>query len=292
MTAVVEKDGHPGAGPASIKYHYDVSNEFFFLWLDATHTYSSALWEGADDDLESAQRRKLDYLARQARAAESRRVLDIGCGWGSLLRRLVDEHRVSRAMGVTLSQAQAGYINGWGDPRCSASVEDWMEHEPEAPYDAIVSIGAIEHFVRLGADSETRMWVYRDFFEKCRSWLAPGGRLALQTITKGDARLDRQARKDLRFIVSEVFPNIDAPWIAELAKASERRFELVSLRNDRLDYARTLLEWAKRLEANRDKAAELVGEEVVERHLRFFPASARHFTLRQANLVRMGFAAV
>jgi cyclopropane-fatty-acyl-phospholipid synthase len=288
---VVERDGTPGAGPASIKYHYDVSNEFFFLWLDRTRTYSSAMWDGADDDLASAQLRKLDYLIESSRIAGARRVLDIGCGWGSAMRRMVDHHGVDRAIGVTLSEAQAGYINSWDDPHCEARVENWMDHAPTEPYDAIVSIGAIEHFVRIGADPETRKEVYGKFFENCRAWLPPGGTLSLQTIAKGDVRLDRRGMKDLRFILTEIFPNIDSPWLAELAAASEQRFEMVSLRNDRLDYARTLLAWRDRLQAKREQAVELVGEEVVARHERFFVGSARHFVLGQANLIRMVFAA-
>ena len=291
--AAVATDIHPGAGPDSIRYHYDVSNEFFFLWLGPTKVYSSAMWEGAEDDsLEAAQRRKLDYIIEGSGAPGSNRVLDIGCGWGSAMRRMVDHHRVGHVTGLTLSPAQVAHIDFWGDPRLDARVEDWADHEPEAPYEAIVSIGAIEHFVKLGADPETRMQVYRDFFDRCREWLVPGGRLALQTIAKGDARMDRQGIRDLRLIVKDVFPNIDSPWLSELVQASERKFEMVSLRNDRLDYARTLLEWGRRLRSDRDSAVELVGEEVVERHERFFPGSARHFAMGQANLLRIVFKAV
>jgi len=289
---VVEQQGTPGAGLASISYHYDQSNRFFALWLDPTMTYSSALWDGADDDLQSAQLRKLDYLIAGARAAGARRVLDVGCGWGSLLRRLVDEHRVERAHGITLSRAQVDYVDAASDPRVSASLEDWHEHEPGQPYDALVSIGAIEHFVRLGAPEHVRRQAHREFFERCREWLAPGGRLALQTVCKGEVPLDRRGRRDLRLIVTEIFPNIDAPWPSELVEASHGLFEIVSLRNDRMDYARTLMAWHARLMRSRDQALELVVEQVVDRHERFFVGSARHFALGQAGLLRIVFQAV
>jgi cyclopropane-fatty-acyl-phospholipid synthase len=290
--AVVETDGSPGAGLASISFHYDQSNDFFALWLDPTMTYSSALWQGATDDLQTAQLRKLDYLIGGARAAGARRVLDIGCGWGSLLRRLTDEHGVERAHGITLSEAQVEFINRPRDPRYDATLENWQTHEPGELYDAIISIGAIEHFVRLGSDEETRRRTHRDFFEHCRSWMAPGGRLALQTVSKGDVPLDRQGRRDLRLIVSEIFPNIDAPWLAELVRACDGLFEVTSLRNDRMDYARTLMEWRGRLAQSKDRAAALVGAEVVERHEDFFAGSARHFALGQAGLLRIVFQAV
>lgn len=289
---VVEQDGTPGAGFASISYHYDQSNRFFALWLDPTMTYSSALWDGADDDLEAAQLRKLDYLSAGANVAGARRVLDVGCGWGSLLRRLVDEHGVERAHGITLSQAQVEYIGAARDPRVSAAIEDWREHEPGEPYDAIVSIGAIEHFVRLGASEEVRRQTHREFFERCRGLLAPGGRLALQTVSKGDVPLDRRGRRDLRLIVTEIFPNIDAPWLSELVHASHGLFEVVSLRNDRMHYARTLMAWHARLARERDRALELVDEATVDRHERFFVGSARHFALGQAGLLRVVFQAI
>ncbi len=290
---VVAEDGYAGAGPASISHHYDQSNDFFGLWLDPTMTYSSALWTGADDDLQTAQLRKLDYLIGGANAAGARSVLDVGCGWGSLLRRLVDHHGVEQAHGITLSQEQVDYINAPNDPRYHAQIEHWETHDPTTLYDAIISIGAIEHFVRMGADQETRRRTHRAFFERCRGWLAPGGRLALQSVSKGDVPLDRQGRRDLRLIVTDIFPNIDAPWLAELIAACDGLFEVVSVRNDRMDYARTLMAWHANLSRSRERAIEIVGsEEVVSLHESFFVGSARHFVLGQAGLLRIVFQAV
>src|SRR2546427_8685 len=104
--------GPPGASPEAIQYHYDIGNEFYRCWLDDSLTYSCALWE-ADaplDALEQAQCRKLDFHVASARAKGAATVLDVGCGWGSLLRRLVEVHEVERAIGITLSPAQASLI--------------------------------------------------------------------------------------------------------------------------------------------------------------------------------------
>jgi cyclopropane-fatty-acyl-phospholipid synthase len=283
---------YTGAGEEEIQYHYDIGNEFFLSWLGEVPAYSAALFESADDTLEEAQTRKLDYLIDGAHAAGARRVLDIGCGWGATLRRLVDQHEVNHALGITLSQAQVDHIQGQSDPRFEARVENWIDHEPAQPYQAIISIEVLEHAVPLGADSATRKATYRQFFERCHEWLVPGGRLALQTVSKGEVPLDRRGRKDLRFVTSEIFPRTDAPWLVELARESSGLFEMESLRDHRLHFARTAMEWYQRLQIHRERCAELVGEDIVERYERFFPAVSRHFAFGHAGLLRTVFAKV
>ena len=290
--AVVETDSYVGSGPASIKFHYDQGDEFFALWLGSTMTYSGAMWECAEDDLRTAQLRKLDYVAGQARAAGARRVLDIGCGWGSTLRRLVDAHAVQRAIGITLSEAQVAYVNAERDPRVEARLQDWRTFEPEEPFDAIVSLGTIEHFVSISASEEVRAQTYREFFERCHSWLTRGGRLVLQTMAQGHAPLDRRAWRDIRVILTKIYPNAGPPSLRELVAGCDGRFEIVSLRNDRIDYTRTLMSWHRNLRANRECAVKLVGEEVVDIHERFLTGLSRYFMLGQMELLRMSFSAL
>jgi cyclopropane-fatty-acyl-phospholipid synthase len=292
--AVAEADGYSGSGPASIKFHYDQGDEFFSLWLGPTMTYSAAIWEGPDDDLRSAQLRKLDYVAEQARAGGARRVLDIGCGWGSMLRRLVEAHGVERAVGITLSEAQVAYVEAEreGDPRVEPLLRDWRAFEPDEPFDAIVSLGTIEHFAGLGAPDEQRAAVYRALFERCRSWLRPGGRLVIQTMAQGHAPLDRRAWRDLRLVLTKIYPNAGPPRLDELVAGCAGLFEVVRLRNDRLDYVPTYMAWHRSLRANRRRAVELVGEEVVDVHERFFTGLARHFARGQVELLRLTFTAI
>src|SRR5258705_13615220 len=106
--SVVATGNDRGASAEAIQHHYDVGNDFYTLWLDETKTYSSALWEDART-LEEAQLRKIDYHIRQARVEGAHRVLDIGCGWGSTLKRLVEHAGVEQAVGITLSNAQADW---------------------------------------------------------------------------------------------------------------------------------------------------------------------------------------
>ena len=291
--AVTEAADYRGVSPTAIQQHYDVGNEFYALWLDPTLTYFCALWEGGDDTLQAAQERKFDYLAREARATGLGTVLDVGCGWGGLLRRLVEHHDVSNVVGLTLSPAQAGYVSSWADNRYDVHVENWADHQPSACYDAIISIGAFEHFARFGMPRPDRVAAYQRFFNSCYEWLPCGGRLALQTNTKGNnVRMDRRTALDMLFIIRHIFPQSVLPWPSEILEASERLFDVVSARNDPDHYARTCQAWLDGLRASRERAIELVGERVVMDYERYLSAAVEGFTKRHTGLLRIVFERV
>ncbi|MDX2933536.1 SAM-dependent methyltransferase [Streptomyces ipomoeae] len=284
-----------GATAQAIRHHYDVSNDFFALWLDEDLTYTCALWDFDDpgDTLEAAQRRKLDHLIEGARASGAGRVLDVGCGWGSLLDRLVNVHDVGQAVGLTLSDSQAERLREAALPRTEVRVENWLDHEPAEGYDAIISIGAFEHFARTGLSRAERVAAYREFFERCRAWLPKGGRLALQTNVKGNnVRMDRQTVRDLMFIIDIIFPESEIPALSEVVESSEKRFDIVALRNDPDHYSRTCQEWLNRLRAHRDQAVKVAGEENVANYERYLGATVGHFANRHLGLSRLILEAV
>jgi len=284
---------YQGASQDAIQHHYDIGNEFYELWLDPTLTYSCALWKGDDDTLQTAQERKFDYLAREARAIGATAVLDVGCGWGGLLRRMVERHDVTKVVGLTLSAAQAGYLSGWADNRYDVRVENWADHCPPAHYDAIISIGAFEHFAQFRMPQPGRVAAYRRFFSSCHEWLPSGGRLALQTNTKGNnARMDRRTALDMLFITRHIFPQSALPWPSEIFEASEGLFDVVSVRNDPDHYARTCRAWLDGLITNRERAAELVGERIVMNYERYLSAAIDAFTQRYLGLLRIVFQRV
>lgn len=278
--------GQLGASKRAIGHHYDAGNEFYATWLDETMTYSGALYdpEIPSESLESAQIRKNDFHIQQAHAAGANRVLDVGCGWGSLLDRLVRIHGVEHAVGLTLSDAQAEWIRKHAKPGVEVRVEGWADHRPEAPYDAIISIGAIEHFAKPEISITEKIDAYRSFFARCHEWLKPGGWISLQGIGYGNLK-----REDFKgsFVARDIFPESEFIRLAEIAEASERRFEITSVLQDRKDYERTCAIWLANLRNNREAAVAAGGEELVERYDRYLDLCVRGWKLGATNLFRI-----
>jgi cyclopropane-fatty-acyl-phospholipid synthase len=243
------------------------------------------MWESPDDDLARAQRRKLDYHVEQARAAGAARVLDVGCGWGAQIMHMVGSHGVQHAVGLTLSDAQAQYLRGIAPANVEIHERGWSGYQPDEPFDAVISVGAFEHFARLGLSPEEQVEAYRQFFSSCRSWLKPGGRLSLQTIAYGDIPRDRPLRD--RFIVDEIFPESELPRLADIARAAEMELEIEKVRNDREDYVKTLRAWFDRLRVRRDDAVAVSSEELVARYERYLRMFAYSMELGAFTLLRL-----
>ncbi|UQX09674.1 SAM-dependent methyltransferase [Candidatus Mycobacterium methanotrophicum] len=288
MTSISER----GASAESIQHHYDVSERFYSLWLDESMTYSCGLWQNDDDCLSAAQTRKIDYLVSLAGAGGRERVLDIGCGWGSVMQRLVAEHGVEHVTGLTLSAAQARRIEDLRDPRLEVRVQDWADFVPDAPYDTAISVGAMEHFVKFGWERSKKVAAYRRFFEKCHESLKSGAGMALQTIGKGNVVLDAQGLRDTIFMAQHIFPESDPPRLAEILHATEKLFEVQSVVNHREHYARTCSAWLEKLQAHRTEAGEIVGPEKAEIYEKYLKASIRQFRLGHANLYRISLCRV
>nr|WP_254925403.1 MULTISPECIES: cyclopropane-fatty-acyl-phospholipid synthase family protein [unclassified Rhodococcus (in: high G+C Gram-positive bacteria)] len=278
-----------GASADAIQHHYDVDSSFYGLWLDSEMSYSCAMWDGDFDTLAQAQEKKLDYLLGECVPAQNARLLDIGCGWGAALRRATQYHGVLESVGLTLSPSQSRYIidRSESDTNVDIKVLDWVDYEPDQPFDGIVSIGAFEHFVKFGLPREEKVESYRRFFQSCHRWLKPGGVLALQTIGKGNTPIDGPGLEDMLFIAQHIFPESDLPKLSEIAVACERWFEVKAVRNDRADYARTCEVWLDRLNAKKQEAIDLVGIEKFENYSRYLAASTRQFEVGHANLYRL-----
>ncbi|MFQ6228325.1 class I SAM-dependent methyltransferase [Nocardia sp. NPDC002869] len=280
-----------GASADAVEHHYDIGTDFYRLWLDSGLTYSCALWADGDD-LDRAQQRKLDYLIEQARLTGTERILDIGCGWGSLMRAITARHAQTRVTGLTLSRDQYRHIRTHSAERTDVRLEHWQDHRPGTPYDTIFCIGALEHFVRFGLSRRERTTTYRAFFTYCHSMVRPGGGLVVQTIGKGNRPLDQNSITDVQFLADEIFPESDPPRLAELAHAAEKLFEIRSVVNDRHDYATTCAEWLQRLRARRAEAEKLAGARVTEAYERYLEASIRQFEEQHLVLYRIALRKV
>jgi cyclopropane-fatty-acyl-phospholipid synthase len=270
-----------GASLQAIQAHYDVSNEFYALWLDPGMTYSCALWDGVTT-LGTAQERKLDLHLQQAHAKGVRRLLDVGCGWGSLLKRAVDHYGVATAVGLTLSEAQLRGSDLDRYPAVEIRLEPWESHMPDEPYDAIVSIGAFEHFVKPGMARADKVAAYRRFFEWCYVNSVDGSWLSLQTIVyeSYDERVPNP-------FVEEIFPESDLPRVSEIADAMRGLYEIVRLRNDRDHYARTLQCWLKNLRTQRSEAIALTDERTYRKYEKYLGVFVVGFHIGTVNLARV-----
>jgi cyclopropane-fatty-acyl-phospholipid synthase len=268
------------ASPAAVQSHYDVSDDFYALWLGPTMMYSSALWEDDDDlSLDDAQLAKIDYHAGLVLPGPGARVLDVGCGWGAVLHRLTAAHDVGEAVGLTLSRAQRDFVQRHDWAGVQVRLESWVDHRPEAPYDAVVSFGAFEHFAPDGSSSAERVVAYRAFFQSVAGWLVPGGRLALETIAHDQAPDTGTplGRGPLGDHVLQIFPESLCPQLSEVLLGLEPWFELEVLRSDAADFARTCRGWALALRAHREAATDLVGPETVRRFQQYLVSSQAQF---------------
>jgi cyclopropane-fatty-acyl-phospholipid synthase len=269
-----------GASAEAIQAHYDVSNEFYAAWLDASMTYSCALWNEGDD-LQRAQIRKLDFHLDQPRAREKTNLLDVGCGWGALLERASAVYQVESVVGLTLSAAQAEWVNARKRQNVSVRLESWENHLPLAPYDAIVSVGAFEHFAKVGASKADKIAAYRKFFRWCYANSTDDCSLSMQTIV-----YENYDDAHPNPFVQEIFPESELPRVSEIAAACEGLYEIVQLFNHRSHYTKTLQAWYSSLRENRIAIIEMVGETVYRKYEKYLGVFVVGFHMGTVNLSR------
>jgi cyclopropane-fatty-acyl-phospholipid synthase len=242
---------------AAIAHHYDVSNEFYRLWLDRRMVYSCAYFRTGEEDLDTAQEQKLDHICRKLRLAPGERLLDIGCGWGGLVMWAASRYGVE-ALGVTLSKRQAKHareaVVAAGLERCvEVRRGDYRDIAGEAQFDKIVSVGMYEH---VGIGNLTL------YFRTIARLLQPGGLALNHGITSADRAGRAQGPPGGEFIDRLVFPGGELPHISKvLYAAAGAGLELLDVEDLRPHYPQTLLRWVARLEASRAAAIAAAGVE-------------------------------
>lgn len=237
-----------------VEIGYDISNEFFRLWLDERMHYTSAVYDENHTTLEQAQRNKSRWLADFAEVKPESLVLDIGCGWGANLEYLVLERKVQRAHGITLSSAQAEEIRARKLPGVTMWVADYKDFTPPEKYDALVSIEMIDHLVSPKQQQEgLAIPIYREYFNKTAKWVKPGACFGFQAILRDRVPRNRADLEDLKFTADVIFPGGLNPRLEELVAAAGQSWEIIQLNTRRVDYGKTTAEWLRRFRANKEK---------------------------------------
>ena len=240
----------------AVSSHYDVSNDFYALWLDQRRVYSCAYFKHADDSLDTAQEQKLDHICRKLMLKPGERFLDIGCGWGGLILWAAEHYGVS-SVGITISQNQFDYMteyvrsHGLTD-KVEVRLMDYRDLPETEPFDKIASVGMFEH---VGVRNLPL------YFRKINHLLKPGGLVmnhGITSVTFDGQTMDEENRK---FIEKYVFPDGELTHISRVLEVMSREgLECCDVENLRPHYAKTLWHWVDRLESNQDQALELVGE--------------------------------
>ena len=238
----------------AIAFHYNVSNEFYGLWLDERRVYSCAYFRSDSDSLDQAQRNKLEHVCRKLRLRPEERLLDIGCGWGALVCWAAQHHGV-QAHGITLSQAQYDYacqrVAELGlQARVTIELRDYRDLQGQAVYDKVSSIGMFEH-VGLA-----NMATYLKVVNRV---LRPGGLFLNHGITHDEEGWNPTVASE--FINRYVFPDGELDCVSNIQLGMERAgFEIQDVEALRRHYALTLRHWVRRLESNREQAMREVDE--------------------------------
>jgi cyclopropane-fatty-acyl-phospholipid synthase len=262
-----------------VQAHYDLSDDFFALFLDPTRTYSCAYFERDDMMLEEAQYAKVDLSLGKLGLEPGMTLLDIGCGWGTTIVRALERYDVN-VVGLTLSRNQQAHVQQRLDQHSSERTKrvllrGWEQFDEKV--DRIVSIGAFEHF---GRDR------YTDFFKMAYEALPADGVMLLHTIIQPSTEefaerglpITMTKLRFMKFIMNEIFPGGDLPSAKTVEEhARSGGFAVERVQQLRLHYARTLDNWSAALEARRDEAIALQSEEIYDRYMKYLTGCADLF---------------
>lgn len=253
----------------AVSFHYDVSNEFYQLWLDRQMVYSCAYFISERDSIDRAQEQKLEYACRKLRLKPGERLLDIGCGWGGLILHAARNYGV-HAVGITLSHqqlqlAQQRIAEAGLSSQCEVRLLDYRDADQLGTFDKVVSVGMIEHV------GESRL---PEYFSAAFRLLKPGGVFLNHGIGRAG---NRPKQTHPTFTDVYIFPDGELLPIATTLNAAEQSgFEVRDVENLREHYFLTLVQWLRRLEANEARAKELIGD-IKYRTWRLYLAGSAHY---------------
>ena len=274
---------------AAVRSHYDVGNDFYRLWLDRELVYSCGYFRTGEEDIHTAQRDKMEHICRKLRLRPGERLLDIGCGWGGLIRHAVRNFGVD-ALGITLSEEQARFardrIASEGlVEHCRVEVRDYREMPDDAQFDKVVSVGMVEH---VGVEQLPR------YFATAFRLTRPGGLFLNHGITgrllvpeRGLARIAQRIWDAGSFMQRCVFPDGEMPPLDRIVAAARwAGFEVRDVETLRDHYARTLRRWRERLEQAVGSACTLVGDATFRTWRLYMAGCARAFAVGEIDVAQ------
>ena len=273
----------PEVDAKQIQFHYDVSDDFYALWLDPKRVYSCAYYREAGMQMAQAQEAKLEHVCRKLMLKDGERFLDIGAGWGGLLLHAAEHYGV-RAQGITLSRNQHAYVNRVIEERGLAGrvkmdLLDYRSLPESEPFDKIASVGMFEHVGRAQLPN---------YFAKVHRLLKPGGLLLNHGITAGGTRNHQLGSGLGDFMERYIFPGGELLHVSHvLAATAESGLEAVDIESLRPHYAKTLWAWSDALEAQLAAARAVTSETVVRAYRLYLAGSAMAFERAWISLHQM-----
>jgi cyclopropane-fatty-acyl-phospholipid synthase len=263
----------PAVDAQHIQFHYDVSDEFYGLWLDPRRIYSCGYFRDADMTVAQAQEAKIDHVCRKLMLKPGERFLDVGAGWGGLLLWAAEHYGVT-AHGITLSKNQHAHVNRLIDERglrgrVTMELRDYRELPETDPFDKIASVGMFEHVGRAQMP---------EYFAKLRRLLVPGGLLMNHGITAASTRNHQLGAGMGNFIERYIFPGGELLHVSKVLEImSEAHLEPLDVENLRPHYARTLWAWSDALEAQLAAARDVARDSVVRAYRLYLAGCAMSF---------------